>query len=127
MDVFTKQLPEMGKYAWDVINPTTPLPKLRTDFRTEAQKEQHRILDMVKKGGPGELYRYNLARDVEPGITWESFKNLAEKYRGLGLRAGEKTGGRVGYTNGGLTRTVAPESGPMHQGLRSLYINDKDY
>ena len=36
-------------------------------------------------------------------------------------------GGRVGYTNGGLTRTVAPESGPMHQGLRSLYINDKDY
>ena len=32
-----------------------------------------------------------------------------------------------GYASGGLTRTVAPESGPMHQGLRSLYINDKDY
>ena len=26
-----------------------------------------------------------------------------------------------------LTRTVAPDSGPMDQGLRSLYINDKDY
>ena len=36
----------------------------------------------------------------------------------------------VGYASGGLanlTRTVAPDSGPMHQGLRSLYINDKDY
>ena len=32
-----------------------------------------------------------------------------------------------GYASGGLTRTVAPESGPMDQGLRSLYINDKDY
>ena len=36
-------------------------------------------------------------------------------------------GGRAGYTNGGLTRTVAPDSGPMSQGLRSLYINDRDY
>jgi|GEM_PF-6390529 len=36
----------------------------------------------------------------------------------------------VGYASGGLaslTRTVAPDSGPMDQGLRSLYINDKDY
>jgi hypothetical protein len=36
-------------------------------------------------------------------------------------------GGRAGYTGGGLTRTVAPDSGPMSQGLRSLYINDRDY
>jgi hypothetical protein len=36
-------------------------------------------------------------------------------------------GGRAGYTNGGLTRTVARDSRPMEQGLRSLYINDKDY
>jgi len=34
------------------------------------------------------------------------------------------------YASGGLanlTRTVAPDSGPMSQGLRSLYINDRDY
>ena len=31
------------------------------------------------------------------------------------------------YADGGLTRTVAPDSGPMSQGLRSLYIDDKDY
>jgi len=39
-------------------------------------------------------------------------------------------GGRAGYTGGGLaslTRTVARDSRPMEQGLRSLYINDKDY
>jgi hypothetical protein len=35
-----------------------------------------------------------------------------------------------GFAGGGLanlTRTVAPDSGPMSQGLRSLYINDRDY
>ena len=31
------------------------------------------------------------------------------------------------FADGGLTRTVAPDSGPMSQGLRSLYINDRDY
>jgi len=34
------------------------------------------------------------------------------------------------FAGGGLanlTRTVAPDSGPMSQGLRSLYIDDKDY
>ena len=34
------------------------------------------------------------------------------------------------FATGGLanlTRTVAPDSGPMSQGLRSLYINDRDY
>jgi|GEM_PF-3834325 len=34
------------------------------------------------------------------------------------------------YATGGLanlTRTVAPDSGPMSQGLRSLYIDDMDY
>jgi len=33
----------------------------------------------------------------------------------------------AGFADGGLTRTVAPDSGPMSQGLRSLYINDRDY
>jgi len=102
MDVFTKQLPEMGKYAWDVINPTTPLPKLRTDFRTEAQKEQHRILEMAKKN-KRELYLYNLARDNVPGVSLESFLDLATTKPGLGIRTGEASGGRAGYMGGGIT------------------------
>ena len=31
-----------------------------------------------------------------------------------------------GYAGGGLTRTVAPDSGPVSRGLRSLYIDDMD-
>jgi hypothetical protein len=41
-----------------------------------------------------------------------------------------EAGGISKMATGGLanlTRTVAPDSGPMSQGLRSLYINDKDY
>jgi hypothetical protein len=46
--------------------------------------------------------------------------------------AGFAGGGRAGYMGGGITgirrpNAVAPDSGPMDQGLRSLYINDKDY
>ena len=32
----------------------------------------------------------------------------------------------IGFAGGGLTRTVAPDSGPMSRGLRSLYIDDMD-
>jgi hypothetical protein len=36
------------------------------------------------------------------------------------------------YAGGGMVgirkpNAIAPTGGPMHQGLRSLYINDKDY
>ena len=31
-----------------------------------------------------------------------------------------------GFAGGGLTRTVAPDSGPVSRGLRSLYIDDMD-
>jgi len=41
-------------------------------------------------------------------------------------------GGRAGYMGGGITgirrpSAIAPTGGPMSQGLRSLYINDRDY
>ena len=37
-----------------------------------------------------------------------------------------QAGGVSKMAGGGLTRTVAPDSGPMSQGLRSLYIDDMD-
>ena len=42
------------------------------------------------------------------------------------------SGGRAGYMGGGITgirrpSALPPTGGPMSQGLRSLYINDKDY
>ena len=41
-------------------------------------------------------------------------------------------GGRAGYMGGGITgirkpNAIAPTGGPMSQGLRSLYNNDRNY
>jgi len=95
------------------------------DARGKA-KEQARILDMVKRGGPGELYRYNLARDNVPGVSWESYKDLIEKYPGLGLRTEEASGGRAGYMGGGIAAIRKPHAiPPERQGLRSIMINGK--
>ena len=52
--------------------------------------------------------------------------NLKE-YREKGYVAPENWWEKKKYAGGGLTRTVAPDSGPMHGGLRSLYIDDMDY
>ena len=107
------------KFAYDVINPFSPLPK-KDAWKTEGTKERERIIDMQKKGGPGELYRYNIARgfDIDQPVTGQAFQTMKKEQPYLGLAGG-------GLAN--LTRTVAPDSGPMDQGLRSLYINDKDY
>ena len=89
-------------------------------WKTEGMKEKERIIDMQKRGGPGELYRYNIARgfNIDQPDTAQAVKTMKEKQPYLGLASG-------GLAN--LTRTVAPDSGPMSQGLRSLYINDRDY
>jgi len=67
-------------------------------------------------------------RYTQPGIGDMKY-NEELGYRQLLNRVyqSQADGGRAGYTNGGLTRTVAPDSGPMSQGLRSLYIDDMDY
>jgi hypothetical protein len=77
-----------------------------------------------KKPGIGDMkYNEDLGyRELIDDMMWN--KGMDNLSRGAAKIAG---GGRVGYTDGGLTRTVAPDSGPMSQGLRSLYINDMDY
>ena len=67
-------------------------------------------------------------QQMKPGIGDKKYnKDLGYRQLLDRIYQSQADGGRAGYTNGGLTRTVAPESGPMSQGLRSLYINDKDY
>ena len=60
---------------------------------------------------------------AEELITQEKWRQLFEQPGIRGSQDWKGAGG--GLAN--LTRTVAPDSGPMSQGLRSLYINDKDY
>ena len=112
--------PDMGPWGnWLSTNIFT------LDARGKA-KEQARILDMVKRGGPGELYRYNLARDNVPGVSLESFLDLAKTKPGLGLRTEEASGGRAGYMGGGITGIRKPNAiPPERQGLRSIMINGK--
>ena len=57
---------------------------------------------------------------LDKQIKEEKWRQLFQRPE---IREREFAGG--GLAN--LTRTVAPDSGPMAQGLRSLYINDKDY
>ena len=69
---------------------------------------------------PRELYRYNLyERGISPDqpVSQRARENLKAEHPGLGLAGG-------GLAN--LTRTVAPDSGSVSRGLRSLYIDDMD-
>jgi hypothetical protein len=90
-------------------------PLLTHFFTLEAKrkaKEKERIEDMLAFD-PKELYRYNIARGVDPDspVTTQSWENLAAQHPGLGLASG-------GIAN--LTRTVAPDSGPVSQGPKGL-------
>ena len=84
--------PESGeKYKW-----ITNLFTGTEDFfgLPSGVKEQRLIDDMIEKGGPGELYRYNRARGLDPDspVTKEALENLQYEHPGLGL----------GFADGGL-------------------------
>ena len=64
---------------------------------------------------------------IEQGMDIDEIR----KY-GPSVSLARAEGGRVGYMGGGITgirkpNAIAPTGGPMSQGLRSLYINDRDY
>ena len=75
---------------------------------------------------PEELEQFNLER----GVTEEKVHPIYG--RGMSYKQMEPLYENLGYmykADGGianLTRTVAPDSGPVSRGLRSLYIDDMD-
>ena len=81
------------KYAFDVINPLSPLPKWG-GWKTEGMKEKERIIDMQKKGGPGELYRYNIARgyDIDQPLTGQAYETMIKEQPYLGIGEFSKGG-----------------------------------
>jgi len=86
--------PESGeKYKW-ITNWFTPTENF-LDKRTTGQEKQRLIDDMIEKGGPGELYRYNLyERGISPDqpVSRQARENLQYEHPGLGL----------GYAGGGI-------------------------
>ena len=87
------------------------------------RKEQDRINDMLDFD-PKELYRYNIARGLDPDapITWEAYDTLKSAHPGLGFRE-ENAGGGIAGLSGGKRFGPPPLSGPMPQGggLSSQY------
>ena len=73
-------------------------------------KEQERIDDMLDFD-PKELYRYNLARGLDPDapITRAAYENLMYEHPGLGFAGG-------GIANVRRPWAIPPSSGPMPQG-----------
>ena len=83
-DVQSKQLdPEAGSIGDPILTHVFTLDA------PEKIKEKERIEDMLKFS-PQELYRYNLARGVDPDnpITQQSFENLVYEQPGLGFYSG---------------------------------------
>ena len=92
------------------------------------------------------FYKREKASDVFPTFLdiYDQAQNIAKK-KGISYKEAlqqidpsrfydlnKASGGRAGYMGGGITgirrpNAIAPTGGPMHQGLRSLYINDRDY
>lgn len=101
------------KYAFDVVNPYSPLPEWG-GWKTEEMKEKERIDDMLDFD-PKELYRYNKARGLDPDspLSKEARENLQYEHPGLGMAGGGIAGIRRPWA-------IPPESGPMPQGLASL-------
>jgi hypothetical protein len=108
--------PESGsKWKW-LTNWFTPTESF-LDRRTTGQEKQRLIDDMIEKGGPGELYRYNIARGLDPDapITWEAYNTLKSAHPGLGFRE-ENAGGGIAGLSGGKRFGPPPLSGPVPQG-----------
>jgi len=63
----------------------------------ERAKEQGRINDMLDFD-PKELYRYNIARGLDPDnpLTWEAYDTLKSAHPGLGFREEDAGGGIAG-------------------------------
>jgi hypothetical protein len=72
---------------------------------------------------------YKSIKESKRPSQLETLEQKKERFRRMILEPG-MLGTQDKFAGGGianLTRTVAPDSGPMSQGLRSLYIDDMDY
>ena len=78
---------------------------------------------------------YNLAQQTKEKIAADTAarkKATFDKLREMKIMADKNWQSQVPYAGGGMVgirkpNAIAPTGGPMSQGLRSLYIDDKDY
>ena len=99
----------------------------RLPFTDPEFAKKQKQLDALKI--TGQLEDQPITKENIPPELIENFLTEFPEYSYIFEGA---AGGRAGYMGGGITgirrpNAVAPDSGPMAQGLRSLYINDRDY
>ena len=124
-DVQSKQVdPEAGSIGDPLIDYAFNLPAWHWKSILGLQeaphlKEKRHIKEMLDFD-PKELYRYNIARGVDPDspVTTQSWENLAAQHPGLGL-----AGGGIAGLSGGKRFGPPPLSGPdpYGGGLSSQY------
>ena len=113
----SERLPAGIKQGWQYV-----LDLWNKGLISQEKKEQYAI-DMGREDLLYKEYKHPI---YGPSYSYDQIKKVYPEYfEGA-------TGGRAGYMGGGITgirkpNAIAPTGGPMHQGLRSLYINDKDY
>ena len=105
------------KRSFEQINPWSDEELTKKQKQLDYQKLTGQLTDqsITKENIPPELIQNFLSEFPEYNYIFEG-----------------ASGGRVGYMGGGITgirkpSALPPTGGPMSQGLRSLYINDRDY
>ena len=80
-----QSIPRTLKTAWNLFDPSTPLPKL-DDLKSDAALEQSKMDKMTEE----QLYEYNKKRNIikEDPITEESVEEIRYRYPELHLRDG---------------------------------------
>jgi hypothetical protein len=112
------------------------------DMSEQALLQRQKKLDELTEDSPNwkELERFWEQETGGKGLTIydkqdlppELIQNFLTKFPKYAYMFEGATGGRAGYMGGGIAgirkpSALPPTGGPMSQGLRSLYINDKDY
>ena len=119
---------------------TEPLPEKYFDTRQKQAEAFMRDpntgepLDPKEFGYDNVVDFYNTIRKISPEFNEYVIKTMmSPEWGDVGTKGTGDSFFRGTYerpvhdfAGGGLTRTVAPDSGPMSQGLRSLYIDDMD-
>ena len=149
-EISQQELPSLQQQRDAVINKMAHVPGkspkqnfIETDIKEKEQELQGYLNTPEFYEGPAGSYvneavvgeAFNLADATTKKIEADKAARKKERFDALrkaGIIADRNWQSQVSYAGGGMVgirkpNAIAPTGGPMSQGLRSLYINDKDY
>ena len=136
MGIPMKVISAVNPIGWALTGATT-YRAIQKEFEGKMRKEpltesEQMGIQKRKEAVPKMLDTYEQASQIakEQQISYEDALKQVNKpdIPGLDFKIDYSLPGKFAFGGSvNLTRTVAPDSGPMSQGLRSLYIDDMDY